>query len=50
MTVRELLDKLNEIIAADPTVADRIVKVEGCDCTGDADGVEVSRHDLLITR
>jgi hypothetical protein len=36
MTVRELIAKLEAMIAADPSVADVKVSSEGCDCYGDA--------------
>lgn len=39
MTVRALLEKLQEVVTADPSVADRPVWTEGCDCAGELGGV-----------
>lgn len=48
ITVAELIELL---LACDP---DLLVRVEGCDCCGDASGVEIlydtPRSKLLITR
>ena len=46
MTVK----KLKELVAALPKTLDRrTVRVEGCDCTGIADGIIVERSGVLVT-
>lgn len=46
MTAQELLQRLQEIVAEDPTAAELEVETEGCDCFGDVQTVEIG-VDLL---
>ena len=45
LTVRDLIEMLQNV----PNL-DARVQVEGCDCTGEAFGIEISSDSVLITR
>jgi hypothetical protein len=45
MTARELLAKLQVLVDAEPLAAERLVAIEGCDCYGHAEDVEVRLTD-----
>ena len=45
------VNKLKKLVAALPEALDRlVVRIEGCDCTGIADGLAVEDSSVLITR
>jgi hypothetical protein len=41
ITVAKLIEELQALVAEDPAVAELVVLAEGCDCTGEAAGIEV---------
>lgn len=50
MTVRELIAMLQRKVAIDPTLGERTVYLEGCDCGGECVGMSRDGEDIWLRR
>lgn len=49
LSVRRLIELLQQAVSQDPSAADFEVSSEGCDCTGAAYGIEIYAHGKMLT-